>query len=150
MSKFEEMIIQTFNLILWKPYFLTSLSGPICKPPPPPFLRTELQGWGVGWRLSLGCPEERVGSWGFFSNSSLGRRLEPSDTHSRVPSLNLRSRLSQSQRLRVPGPPTLPAGSTVPISFLRGYRLLQARTCAAEHLTSKPGSASLNVMLRNL
>lgn len=55
--------------------------------------------------MSLGCPEERVGSWGFFSNSSPGRRLEPSDTHSQVPSLNLRSRLSQSQRLRVPGPP---------------------------------------------
>lgn len=134
-----------FDLIVW----------PICKNPP--FLRTELQGWGVGWRLSLGCPEERVGSWGFFSNSSLRRRLEPSDTHSWVPSLNLRSRLSQSQRLRVPGPPpphtprpNPPGWEHSARSFLHGYRLLQARPCAAERLTSKPGSASLNAMLRNL
>lgn len=148
-NKFEETIIQTSNLILWKPYFLTSLSGLFVKTP-------ISQDWsskvGGGWRLSLGCPEERVGP-GAFSLIPLSGAGWSLLIHTRgcQPQLPKQAQSISTPESSRPTPRPNPSwlGSSAR-SFLHGYRLLQARPCAAERLTSKPGSASLNAMLRNL
>lgn len=144
-TSLRKRLSKTSNLILWKPYFLTSLSGLFVKPPIS--LRTGAP-LGVGWRLSLGCPEERVGSGAFslipLSGAGWSLQIHTAGAQPQPPKQAQSISTPESSRPTPPPPaPTFPGWEHSARSFLHGYRLLQARPCAAERLTSKPGSAKM-------